>query len=289
MKKVLIIGSQGMAGHIIKNYLIEKKIFEVFDIARSNKYGNSTFELDITNFEELEKIVNNTKPDFIINCIGILNLEAEKFPDKSILINSYLPHFLAKLSTKLGAKLFHISSDCVFNGNKGNYKEDDFKDGFGFYAQSKSLGEVIYGGHLTIRTSIIGPELKNNGIGLLDWFLKQSGEIKGYVNVFWSGVTTLQLAKSIFILLENNINGLIHLTNNNKISKYELLIHFRNAFEKKSIIIIPDEKITLDKSVLNTRSDLNLSIPSYLEMVYEMKNYIYTNKSIYNINYFNIN
>jgi dTDP-4-dehydrorhamnose reductase len=286
MNKILIIGSQGMAGHVIKRYLKEKNLFEIFDIARSNKYGDVTFELDVTNFQELEDILNSTKPNFIINCIGILNLEAETNPDKAILINSYFPHFLAKLATKLGAKLFHISSDCVFNGKKGNYKEDDFKDGFGFYAQSKSLGEVTYGGHLTIRTSIIGPEIKNDGIGLLDWFLKQSGEINGYINVFWSGVTTLQLAKSIFILLENNKNGLIHLTNNNKISKYELLIHFKNEFIKNSTIIVPDEKIILDKSVINTRTDVNLNIPSYIEMIHDMKNYIYTDKSNYNINYF---
>ena len=282
MKKILIVGSHGMAGHVIKRILSDTGKFNVFDIARNSEYGNVSYELNVSNFEKLGNIIREVSPEYIINCIGILNNDAEEHPAKSILINSYLPHYLAEQCDSLDSKLIHISSDCVFSGVTGDYIETDLKDGIGFYAQSKALGEVAYGKHLTIRTSIIGPELKRNGIGLLHWFLHQKGEIKGYTNALWSGVTTIQLAKSVlFILSGNDISGIVHLTNNKKISKYDLLMNFKELFNRNSLVINPYDQFKVDKSVLNTRGDFNPSIPSYDDMLEELKEWIYLNKNIY--------
>ena len=198
-KKVLLLGSAGMAGQALKFELLkESNLIELIDVSRSNKISKPSILLDVTNFDELNKIVCESNFDYIINCIGLLNNVAEKNPEQSILINSYLPRFLEKITIGTKTRISHISTDCVFSGKKGGYIESDFKDGNGIYAQSKALGEINNDKDLTIRTSIIGPDLNSDGIGLFNWVCKQSGEIKGYKNAFWSGVTTIVLAKYIF-------------------------------------------------------------------------------------------
>ena len=266
MKKILVIGSKGMAGHMVRQLLIETKAFEVIDISRDNQSFKSTYSFDLTDLEQLSNILYIEKPDVVINCVGILNQAAEANPEKSIFINSLIPHFLSARCKRL----IHISTDCVFSGSKGNYLENDTKDGYGLYSESKSLGEVTYGPHLTVRTSIIGPELKSNGIGLLHWFLNQKGEIKGYSNAVWSGVTTLQLARFIKDLMDKpEITGLLHYTNNIKISKLNLLKLISVIFGK-SIEIVPYEDYQVDKSLLNSRSDIDLNIPDYERMLKEL-------------------
>jgi dTDP-4-dehydrorhamnose reductase len=216
MKKILIVGSKGMAGHIIYHYLKEKTDFEVVDIARGSDSHVPTHPIDVTHFDKLKEVLKLEQPDYVINCIGVLNKDAEDNPEKSILLNSYFPHFLAKVGNEINFRLIHISTDCVFNGQKGNYLEDSIKDGFGFYAQTKALGEVSYGKNLTLRTSIIGPELKENGIGLFHWFMNQSGNINGYSSALWTGVTTLELAKGIVEAIKQEISGLHHFVNDGK-------------------------------------------------------------------------
>lgn len=281
-QKIIVVGSHGMAGHVIKQKLALDNFFDVIDIARNSSSFKPTYELDITDFNQLYEIIHTEKPAFIINCIGILNVDAEKNPDKAILLNTYLPHCLARICTEVDARLLHISTDCVFSGKKGNYSESDSKDGVGFYAQSKALGEVTYGKHITIRTSIIGPELNPNGIGLLHWFLTQKGEINGFTNVFWSGVTTTQLANSIIkIITEDNILGLVHLTNGTKISKYDLLNLFEKVFNKNDIKIIASDYYKVDKSFINTRLDFQPKVPAYYDMLQEMKKWMDVNKNGY--------
>ena len=158
-----------MAGHILYHYLKTNTPYTVIDIARGTAFHTPAYELDVTNFVRLKEVFLAEKPDVIVNCIGILNQDAEQHPDKAVLMNSYFPHFLAQASSEAGSKVIHISTDCVFNGKKGGYTELSEKDGYGFYAQTKALGEVTYNNHVTLRTSIIGPELKDNGIGLFHW------------------------------------------------------------------------------------------------------------------------
>jgi dTDP-4-dehydrorhamnose reductase len=281
MKKILLLGSAGMAGQILKVEL--KKLtdqIELVDIARNSKISKPKINLDLRNFKELEIIINKGNFDFIINCAGVLNSFAEENPDQAILLNSYLPYFLVKVTSKSTTKIIHISTDCVFSGKSGGYIESDFKDGIGFYAQSKALGEIINSKDLTFRTSIIGPDLNLNGIGLFKWVCNQKGAINGYSKAYWSGVTTIELAKIILeIINRSNIpTGIIHLTNNTKISKFDLLTLIKNVFELKDIQIIEYHNYEVDKSFVNTRNDINFKVPSYLDMILEMKEWIIKNK-----------
>ena len=282
MSKVLIIGSKGMAGHIIYNVLKEKTDFEITDIARGNDMHIPTYQLDVTDFSVLTEVINSERPSVVINCIGVLNKDAEERPENAILLNSYFPHFLAKLGEHGKFKLIHISTDCVFSGRKGGYTEQSEKDGTGFYAQTKALGEVTYGNHLTLRTSIIGPELKENGIGLFHWFMKQKGTVKGYRQAYWTGVTTIELAKAIISAIDQNISGLHHLVNQEKINKYDLISLFKKQFKKNEAEIIPFDDYKVDKSLIKTNTDFKYAVPSYEKMIIEMKNWMDSHPAFYN-------
>jgi dTDP-4-dehydrorhamnose reductase len=278
--KVLLLGSAGMAGHVLKNELLKlSEKIDLVDIARSDRYTRPIIKMDITNFVSLGDLVANSNFDYVINSVGILNKSAEEYPDNAVLINSYLPHFLEKITKNTDTRIIHISTDCVFSGKKGSYLELDFKDGEGFYAQTKALGELNNDKDLTIRTSIIGPDLNPEGIGLFNWFINQNGLVKGFSNAIWSGVTTIQLAKSIIeiIFSTNKIFGLVHLTNNEKISKYNLLLLIKEIFELKEIIIQELNSYHVDKSLINTHNDIFKNIPTYNEMIFEMLEWIKIN------------
>ncbi|MBS9461261.1 SDR family oxidoreductase [Flagellimonas sp. 389] len=269
-KRILIIGSSGMLGHqVYKCFKKKEHKYDIWDITRSMLTSSESIILDVTNRQKLEQILHQIKPNYVINCVGILISKSNSDISNAIYVNSYLPHFLAKTCSQINSKLIHISTDCVFSGLEGQYKENDEKDGKDNYAKTKALGEVDYGNHLTIRTSIIGPELKEKGEGLLQWFLSQNGTIQGYKKSIWSGVTTLELARFIEATLLDNLTGIYHVTNNTSISKYELLRLFEKFFDKKiSINAIPGKAI--DKSFIDTKQKISYKIPSYEVMVGEM-------------------
>lgn len=281
MRKVFIIGSKGMAGHVIYTFLKEKTDFEIVDVARGLDGHVPSYQIDVTDFKALTEVLEKERPDYIINCIGILNRDAEDHPEKAILLNSYFPHFLAKIGETISSKLIHISTDCVFDGKKGSYTEDSIKDGQGFYAETKSLGEVTYRNNLTIRTSIIGPELKQDGIGLFHWFMKQNGPIKGYTNAFWTGITTIELAKAIVASIDEGITGLHHIVNEEKINKFDLVELFKDVFTKKDILIEPYDEYKVDKSLIKTNNSFIYQVPSYKSMVIDMKKWIETHQHFY--------
>jgi len=191
-----------------------------------------------------------------------------------------LPHQLKKISKNISAKLIHISTDCVFSGDTGGYIETDVKDGKGVYSQTKGLGEIEDDVNLTLRTSIIGPELKGNGEGLFHWFMKKSDSISGFTKAIWSGVTTLELAKAIKWSIDNDITGLYHVTNNSSISKYELLKLFQKHV-KKDVDIIPVNGKNVNKSFIDTRLLRKYRIPSYEQMVIDIASLIFKNKLLY--------
>ncbi|WP_338776605.1 SDR family oxidoreductase [Metabacillus sp. FJAT-52054] len=271
--RVLILGGAGMAGHIIRDYFSEKPTYQVFYTTRNISDTKGIF-LNINNANSVEEIIDYLKPDLIINCIGLLNHIADENPLAALQANSILPHQLEKLLSRQGGKLVHISTDCVFSGEKGRYSEKDTPDGTSFYAQSKRLGEIHSDRHLTIRTSIIGPELKDNGIGLFAWFMKQTGEIQGYEKVIWNGVTTLELAKAIEYLVEKKTAGLYHLGSKTLLSKNELLLLIQRVFNKTDVKIIPDSKIILNRTIVSTRSDAVYPLPSYETMLIELKQWM---------------
>ncbi|MBB1149745.1 SDR family oxidoreductase [Myroides sp. NP-2] len=284
MKSILVVGIKGMAGHLLYNFLLEEGSYSVFGVARGIHDHDNLFNIDVANTEKVKKLITNKKFDYIINCIGILNNDAECNPAKAIWFNSYFPHFLEEITKNTLTKVIHISTDCVFSGKgDGGYTEESFKDGIGFYAQSKALGEIVNNKDVTIRTSIIGPELNVRGIGLFHWFMCQSNNalIKGFSKAFWSGITTLELAKVILEIIKQNITGLIQITGTNKIDKYSLLRLFNEIYRDNLVRIEGSSSYKIDKSLVSTRTDFNYPMPNYKEMLLNQKDWIDKYKDLY--------
>ena len=268
-----------MLGHQVVKYLNDFDEFIVDDISYRNKLRKNTIIVDAMDKTALKVAIIKLKPNFIINCIGVL-VNGSQNQEKAVYLNAYLPHQLKEISKNINAKLIHISTDCVFSGSKGQYIETDSRDGQGVYSQTKILGEIIDDTNLTLRTSIIGPELKNNGEGLFHWFMNQSGSISGYTKSIWSGVTSIELAKAIKWSIDNNTTGLYHITNNKSISKYELLKLFQKYTNKEINIGLIDGN-NINKSILDSRKIINYHIPSYEKMVKEMTENMKSNFSLY--------
>jgi dTDP-4-dehydrorhamnose reductase len=281
MKKIMILGSGGMLGHMVYYYLNSLEKYTIVDASFPQKLHEGSKLLDVTNSAELEKYITKEKPDVIVNCIGILIKGSQIDPSNAVYLNSYFPHQVAKILRKTGGKLIHISTDCVFSGAKGSYTENDFRDADDTYGRSKALGEVINGTDITLRTSIIGPELKEQGEGLFHWFMQQNEKINGYSNVFWGGVTTLELAKVINNVIGLNISGLIHVTNGQAISKFDLLKLFNKYFRKEKLVINSIDDKFSNKSLISIRKDINLNVHSYEKMIEELREVIENNIKLY--------
>ena len=260
-----------MVGHVITRYLDTLGKYIIFNSSRSHLNKN-TIIIDLFNRKLIQQTLNKIKPDIVINCAGVLIKESNANPEKAIYINGYFPHYLKYMGDDLKYKIIHLSTDCVFSGKIGNYSEEDFKDGVDYYAKSKSIGEIINDKDLTFRTSIIGPEIKKNGAGLFHWFMNQKGTLHGYSNVYWTGITTLELAKGIDKAIEQNIKGLYHLVPE-KISKYKLLNLIKEIWGV-DIRILEDFEHKNDKSLINNRIDFNYKIPSYHQMLMELHDWM---------------
>ena len=278
--KVLILGGTGMAGHTISIYFKEAG-HDVTAFSRSKVDYCKNVNGDITNFENLKKLINEGQYDAIINAIGILNQDAEDHKSNAVLLNSYLPHFLSDTTKEMKTRVIHMSTDCVFSGKTGGYSETSFRDGETFYDRSKALGELENSKDLTFRNSIIGPDMSERGIGLFNWFMKQEGQINGFTKAIWTGVTTLTLAKAMEQALNENLTGLYNLVNNETISKYELLKLFNKYMKDGQIEILLSDNLSLDKSLINNRTDFSFKVPSYEAMVAEMKEWIDNHKDLY--------
>ena len=279
--RFLILGSNGMAGHMLYLYL-KSKGYTVTGFAKSNPHqfddiiiGNA---LDATS---VEKVVKEGAFDVVVNCIGILNDFAEKNKSVATFLNAYLPHFLAEITSGLKTRIIHISTDCVFSGKKGAYTETDFRDGDTFYDRSKALGELNDHKNLTLRNSIIGPDINPKGIGLLNWFMQQQHKVNGFTKSIWTGQTTLQLAKTVEKASLSNVTGLYNMVPDSSISKYDLLLLLNRTFRNNSLEIHPVEGIVADKSLVRTKFDFEYSIPGYEQMVNEMHEWVLQNKNLY--------
>lgn len=283
-KKVLLFGATGMAGHVAYYYLKNTGKYELTNVVYRTKLTDDSIIVDVTNKDAVAEVVCKTNPDLIINCIGILIKGSKEHPDNAIFINAYFPHLLKKLSDEVGAKLIHISTDCVFSGKKGNYTEEDFRDADDVYGRSKALGEIINEKDLTIRTSIIGPELKKNGEGLFHWFMQQTGKINGFKTAIWGGVTTLELAKAIDVAIEKQLTGLVQLSNGIGISKYDLLHLFKEIWNRHDIEILPYDGNGIDKSIAKSKR-FEYEISSYKDMLLEQSQWMKKYSNLYSYIY----
>ncbi len=281
--KIAVLGAGGMAGHIIYQHLLESD-YNCVPYYHKDKENGLKFNAE--DEQQIYDLVHKNNYAYIINCTGVLIKESEEDPEKAIRVNALFPKILERHASETDIKIIHISTDCVFSGANGSYQEDSPKDGLDTYAKTKALGEINNSKDLTIRTSIIGPELKHNGSGLFNWFMNQKDKANGYADHFWSGVTTLELAKAIEYIIHNPISGLIHLTNNSKISKYNLL-QLINEYRFDNKIQI-DKYYTgsiIDKSLINTRNEFKYKVPRYEKMIKELFEYIAKHKNIYQAKY----
>lgn len=286
-ERVLIIGGTGMLGHMVYYHLKETKKYDVFNTVYRTKLTEDSVICDVRNQDHLKSVLHKLNPDVIINCVGALIQESKTNPANAIYLNAMLPHILKQLADEINTKLIHVSTDCVFSGKKGKYAEDDFRDADDVYGRSKALGEIFDTPHCTLRTSIIGPELKEEGQGLLHWFSKQKGSVNGFSSVMWSGVTTLELAKVIDMLISKDLSGGVYqITNGNPISKHNLLVILRDFCFCNNISIIPDDNKKIDKSLLPSLKH-DFQVPTYTKMIIELKKFMLDHEGLYTNYYLN--
>lgn len=251
MIRIFVLGHRGMAGHMVYKYLSNGSEFEVIN---ADELLGHKFDV-IKHLDILKEKLKTSNVEYIINCIGLLKKKCNDDPINAIKINSLFPHQLVRIADEIDAHVIHLSTDC--------YMDDDV------YGRSKRAGEIDYPLHLTIRTSIIGPELKEDGEGLFEWFMRQEGEINGYTNVIWDGVTTLELAKFIYFYLntDNKLYGIKNLRSTQKVSKYDLLELIKKTY-KKPIRINQFNEIMENKTEDN--DFLEYKIPLYEQMIKEL-------------------
>ncbi|MGE7924081.1 SDR family oxidoreductase [Viridibacillus arvi] len=278
--KFLVLGATGMAGHTIALYLSENG-HEVTAFTRTAFPYCKNILGDISESSLLKAILLKNNYDVIINCVGVLNHFCDEAPAKAVYLNSYLPHSIVDIIKESQTRLIHMSTDCVFSGKAAPYTETSIHDGETFYDRTKALGEINDHKNLTFRNSIIGPDMKEDGIGLFNWFMKQQDTINGYTGAIWSGVTTLTLAKAMERAAIENVTGLYNLVNNTCISKFELLKLFNENLKENELNILPYESLKVNKTLINNRNDFSFAVPSYEKMVLEMKEWIITHRDLY--------
>jgi len=231
--KVLVLGASGMIGSTLLGVMSERTDYEVLGTVRAERMkrffpasiaSNLVVNADVENYDDLFKMLKQVRPDIIVNCVGLTKHKPEADDTLSAIpINTLMPHRLAKLCASIDSRLIHISTDCVFSGEKGGYVESDFTDARDVYGKSKALGEIDYPNTITLRTSTIGHEL-NSAYGLLDWFLSQDECCKGYRRAIFSGLPTIVLAQIIrdVVIPHKELTGIYHVAAR-PINKYDLL------------------------------------------------------------------
>jgi len=256
--KVLVVGASGMIGSTVLRVLSENSNWEVFGTIRDKsvkRFFSATVgerlraDVDVEHQDVLVKTLDQLRPDVVVNCAGLTKHKPDaEDPLVSIPINTLMPHRLAGLCKLIGARLIHISTDCVFSGEKGGYVEDDFADARDVYGKSKALGEVYYPHAITLRISTIGHELQSQ-FGLLDWFLSQEGQCKGYTRAIFSGLPTVVFAQVLrdVVIPHAELSGLYHVAAK-PIGKFDLLKLIADVYGK-TIDLVPDDKLIIDRSL----------------------------------------
>lgn len=264
--KILIVGASGMLGNALFRLFSSYADMQVFGTLRnegSKKLFEGRFHLnlisgvDVERADQLMRTIDEVRPNVVINCIGLVKqLSEASDPLLAIPINSLLPHRMARICSMTGARFIHLSTDCVFSGSKGLYTESDQPDARDLYGLSKYLGEVSESNAITLRTSIIGHELQG-AKSLIDWFLSQKSNIRGFRRAIFSGFPTVEIGKIIkdYVLANPSLNGLYHLSSD-PINKYDLLKMVAKEY-KKNIDIIPDDDFKIDRSLDSSRFRLD--------------------------------
>lgn len=259
---VLVLGASGMLGNAVLGLFTASPEFRVVGSVRMPASirlfpealrSSLVSGVDVENSDSLVRLFATVRPKVVVNCIGLVKQLAEADDPLSALpINSLLPHRLARLCELTGARLIHMSTDCIFAGAQGMYSEEDPSDAKDLYGRSKFLGEVDYAHAVTLRTSIIGHELAS-AHGLVGWFLAQQGSVKGFRRAVFSGLPTVELARVIrdIVIPHPELRG-VHHVSAAPINKFDLLTLIAQVYGKQ-IDIVPDEKLVIDRSLDSSR------------------------------------
>lgn len=282
--KVLILGASGMLGNAMLRLFAQSEGYEVVGSVRSQRalgllpeglHGRVILGVDVENIDNLTRLFARVRPNVVINCVGLVKQLAEADdPLVAIPINALLPHKIANLCDVAGARFVHISTDCVFSGDKGMYTEGDICDAKDLYGRSKYLGEVDYPNAITLRTSIIGHELAGTQ-SLVGWFLSQRAKVMGFRRAIFSGLPTVELARLIrdHVIPHPELHGLYHVSAS-PINKFDLLSLVAQTYEK-DIEIVPDEHLMIDRSLDSTRfhEATGYKSPDWPELVRRMREF----------------
>lgn len=275
--RILIVGANGMLGHEACRGLSGLGI--VIGLCRPDSVLTPTIErhamirpYDVMNFETVAPWLDEAKPHVILNCSGVIKQRHEVAGSRYVAVNALFPHRLAEYCQKNLIRLIHFSTDCVFSGSHGPYRIEDTPDARDLYGRSKLLGEVGGRNCLTLRTSIVGHELSQN-TGLLEWFLSQTGPVKGYTGALYTGFTTVEIVRFVARLLTDfpKLDGVWQLASD-EISKYELLQIVRDVYGRTDIDLSPDRVFHCDRRLngapLNARCDYRA--PTWRKMIEDM-------------------
>ncbi|WP_432905557.1 dTDP-4-dehydrorhamnose reductase family protein [Micromonospora matsumotoense] len=269
-RRVLVVGVTGMLGHAVLRELDDDPELDVHGLARSIDDRAGWFPrhlldrivpaVDVTRFDHVRRLVDELRPDVVVNCVGVI----KQRPDvqdavPTVTLNALFPHLLADACAQVGGRLVHVSTDCVFSGRRGGYVEDDLPDPPDLYGRSKLLGEATGAAALTLRTSIVGHELTTNR-SLVDWFLSQRGQVRGFTRAIYSGVTTVEFARLLrtVVLPRAELTGLFHVAAA-PITKYDLLRLVAEVYGWSGELV-PDDEFTCDRSM---RADALAHVTGY--------------------------
>lgn len=282
-KNVLVLGGTGMLGHTLFRALSNSPGLNVYATVRSldglsDRFTKNMLQgvrtgVDADNFDDIARTLTEVKPDVVINCIGLIKqLPQASDPATAITINALLPHRLASACRTANARLIHISTDCVFDGRKGNYTEQDTTNADDLYGRTKMLGEISGPNCLTLRTSIIGHELKTR-LGLLEWFLAQTSPVRGFTKAIYSGFPTIELVHIIadYVLPNPDLQGIYNVSTS-PISKYELLRIVARHYGKHTVIE-PFDGFSLDRSLNSAafKARTGYTPPSWEQLIEKMR------------------
>ena len=281
-RRVLILGVTGMLGHTLMRELSRDESIHVQGTARSTKALEKTFPNDLlsrvtsginaTDMNLVEGVLDRVQPDIVVNCIGVIKQDPSvEDVTRTMALNAQFPHLLAGACAERGARMIHISTDCVFSGNRGRYTESNNPDPVDLYGRSKLLGEVSNAPALTLRTSFIGHELGSNK-SLLDWFLSQSDVVNGFTMAFYSGVTAIEFSHMLtsVVFPRDDLTGLYHVAST-PISKFDLLSAIADEYGWSGKLV-PFSDFECDRSMLADSffSATGYRPPEWPEMISQM-------------------
>lgn len=280
-RRVLVLGSTGMLGHVVYLYL-KKRSHIVYAISNENVPGLVDEVIDAKDYYLIFNFILDNKIDCVINCSGLLNQACENNVSLAFYLNSIFPHLLGEFCSSNNVYFIQMGTDYVFSGNKDFYVESDIPDCIpnNMYSLTKSYGELsCLNKCLTIRTSIIGPDYSSSNKGLFNWVITAKGDITGFSNVFWNGVTTLEFAKQIEKLLENEVYGIVHMTaSNNILSKYDLVKLILSIKSAPNTLLKNNERV-FKINLMDSKKTFNL--PSLESMMQELVEWIRSNRILY--------